>query len=539
MTDQADLIVTAHTIRTFDPALPSAEAIAVRDGLIVGVGTIAEMKDLGGPQTEYRSHDGTMIPGLTDAHTHVVSGAVSTRGVNVTDLDLASVREALRQQSTTARTGEWIMGWGLDPNVFGHGFDGRIFDDVTAGNPLFLRMRDGHSAVSNTAALRLAGITGTETFPDESMVGIDANGVPTGYLLEFAAMDLVLAHCPVESIDQQARRLLAVLQGMAATGITGTHVLDMAGTPEEVVAHLEKTAELPVRLRFSPMIEPGSSEPDWHHHLGRQGTGGRRWNIDGVKFMIDGTIDNGSAWLAHPDIFGQGIKSVWSNTEDYKRALRYFAERSISTATHAIGDRGVEFVLDALEELGGIRARAAHRIEHIETIPDETVPRFARLNVAASMQPIHGTHHTKADGSDNWSQRLGATRAAHGWRCRDLRDSGATLALGSDWPITPYDPREMMADSVLRRPARQPETDPVRPEQGLTVLMALEGYTVHAARSANLEHVAGSISVGKNADLTVFATNPLTVDGGQLADLHVETTYVAGSEVLIPGRGRQ
>jgi predicted amidohydrolase YtcJ len=529
MSNHADLILTAPTIHTFDPVRPHAEAIAIRDGHIIGVGSIAELAALAGPETERRSHDGTVIPGLTDAHTHVVMGAAWTRGINLTDLDLASVREALRYEAAVQPGGEWIMGWGLDPNVFEHGFDGRIFDEATAGHPMFLRMRDGHSAVCNTAALELAGITGTEVFPDESALGVDADGTPTGYLLEFSAMDLVLAHCPAESVVQQAGRLLKVLQDMAATGITSTHVLDMEGNAEEVVACIEETSELPVRLRFSPMIKPGTTEADWQEHAGHQGKGGRRWSIGGVKFMIDGTIDNGSAWLAHPDIFGQGVKSIWSNTEDYKRALRFFSERSISTATHAIGDRGVDFVLDALEELGEIRALAAHRIEHIETIPDETVLRFAQLNVAASMQPIHGTHHTKADRSDNWSKRLGTERAERGWRCRDLRNSGATLALGSDWPITPYDPREMMADSVLRRPVRKPEVEPVQPEQGLTVLMALEGYTVHAARSANLEDVTGSITVGKYADLTILDTDPLTVDGEQLADLEVEATYVAGT----------
>src|SRR5699024_9254093 len=193
-------------------------------------------------------------------------------------------------------------------------------------------------------------------------------------------------------------------------------------------------------------------------------------------------------------------------------------EQGISTATHAIGDKGVSFVLDAIESLGDIASRASHRIEHIETIPDQTVARFAQLGVAASMQPIHGTRHTRADRSDNWSQRLGEVRAARGWRSADLRRSGAVLALGSDWPVTPYDPRVMMAESIMRRPVAQPGLDPVQPEQGLTALEAFEGYTNHAAKAIGVTD-EGQIVAGAQANLTVFATDPLQLDGQGLAEV--------------------
>ena len=171
---------------------------------------------------------------------------------------------------------------------------------------------------------------------------------------------------------------------------------------------------------------------------------------------------------------------------------------------------------------------AAHRIEHIETIPDNLVARFAELGVAASMQPVHGTHHTRADRTDNWSVRLGGERAARGWRCRDLREAGVTVALGSDWPITPYDPRAMMADSILRRPVERPDVEPVQPEQALTALMALEGYTSHAAAAAGLTAETGTISVGKLADLTVFEQDPLLVTPEELARTSVVATFVSG-----------
>lgn len=250
--------------------------------------------------------------------------------------------------------------------------------------------------------------------------------------------------------------------------------------------------------------------------------------MEGVKFFIDGTIDNGSAWLEQPDAYGENHESVWTDPEDFQKALRFFVERGIPTATHAIGDQGVRYVLEALEASGDARHLAAHRIEHIETIPDDLVGRFAQLGVAASMQPVHGTHHTRADRTDNWSVRLGGERAARGWRCRDLREAGVTVALGSDWPITPYDPRAMMADSILRRPVERPDVEPVQPEQALTALMALEGYTSHAAAAAGLGQDMGSISVGKLADLTVFEQDPLLVTPDELARTSVVATIIGG-----------
>ncbi len=514
------------------PSADAPSAVAVAAGRVLAVGTPESLAGLRGPETIVDEFPGaTIVPGLIDGHTHIVFGLELTRGVQLTDRPLDEVRAALASAAAATPEGEWIFGWGVDPNIFAaSGFSGRIFDDVTAGRPLFLRMRDAHSAVVNSAAIAHVGLTGAERFPDESAVGVDADGSPTGYLLELAAMDLVLERVPPEPLDRRADRLTEVLAGMAASGITGTHVMDFHDGSREVLELLEERGELPLRLRFSPMVPPGSDDAALRGIAELQGLHGRRWRVDGVKFMIDGTVDNGSAWLAEPDCYGEGLRSIWTDPEAYRRALHFFAEQGIPTATHAIGDRGVSFVLDALESLGELRARAAHRIEHIETIPDETVPRFAALGVAASMQPIHGTRHTRADRSDNWSVRLGEERAAHGWRCKDLRDAGAVLALGSDWPVTPFDPRAMMAETILRVPLARPELLPVQPEQALSPLEALEGYTVHAARAIGVAD-EGAIRPGARAALTVFAADPLAVSPEELAETPVLATYVDGTRV--------
>lgn len=530
----ADRLVIGSRIHTFSETQPACgerpTAIALAEGRVIAVGTQESLSAHVAADTAIDEFPGaTIVPGLIDSHTHIVFGLELTRGVQLTDLSLDQVREKLAEAAVAAAApGEWIFGWGVDPNIFTEtGFTGHIFDSVTEANPAFLRMRDAHSAVINSVGIHTVGLTGSETFPDESAVGVDSSGSPTGYLLELAAMDLVLAQIPRESIELRADRLSEVLDGMARAGITGTHVMDFHEGSREVLELLESRGDLPLRLRFSPMIPPGSDEAALAVFADLQGLHGRRWRVEGVKFMIDGTVDNGSAWLTQPDCYGQGLRSIWTDPAAYRSALRFFTERGISTATHAIGDRGVEFVLDAIESLGAIATNAHHRIEHIETIPDETVLRFAPLGVAASMQPIHGVRHTLADRTDNWSVRLGEQRASRGWRSGDLRRAGATVALGSDWPVTPFDPRVMMAESILRRPIARPDLAPVQPEQALTPEQAFEGYTTHAARSIGSTD-EGCIAPNARAALTVFAGDPLATSAEALATAEVLATYVEG-----------
>lgn len=532
----ADVLYLAATVHTMDPAIDdgrAVDAVAVAGGRILAVGPRAELARLSGPETRVVDFgDATITPGLNDSHTHVVHGLDIVRGIDLTDLDGGAVRSLIATAAAEARPGGWVLGWGLDPNLFtGTGFDGRLFDAVTGSVPLFLRMRDAHSAIINTAAIQAAGITGREEFPDESWIGVDDAGAPTGYLLELGAIELVGRALPPESDAERRERLRAVLQGMADAGIASTHVMDFVDGARELVEEIEEHGDLPIRLRFSPMVHGGAARQDLEEVAALQGIGGRRWVVEGVKFFIDGTVDNGSAWLETPDAHGQGTLSVWTDPAAYSAALGFFVQRGIPTATHAIGDRGVRYVLEALEAAGDARHRAAHRIEHIETIPDELVARFAALGVAASMQPIHGTHHTRADRTDNWSVRLGEVRASRGWRCRDIRDAGGVLALGSDWPVTPYDPRAMMADAILRRPVAQPGTAPVQPDQALTRRMALEGYTSHAAAAGGLTAVAGTITPGKRADLSVFAADLLQTDPEKFPDVEVIATILDGEPV--------
>ncbi|APE21198.1 MULTISPECIES: amidohydrolase [Streptomyces] len=512
-----DLVLVNGRVR--DPELTGATAVAVRDGLITALGDTTDARGWRGPGTEVVDLGGaTLTPGLTDAHSHPVWGLEMFTGTDLSGVtDLEGLREALR---TAERRDGWITGFGLDHNVFG----GRpvhhdLIEDVLDGAPAHLRLYDGHSALVSATALKAAGITGPRAFAQLSEVVCDADGRPTGHLVEHAAMDLMTPVLPAQPYAERRDRLVELLTAMAATGLTSAHVMDLGGhdVPGLLTA-LEEDGELPLRLRLAPWCMPGVGEEELDGLVRLQGRAGRLWAVGGVKFFMDGTVEGGTAWLEHADCHGRGTDAFWPDPAAYSAAVGRLHRAGVGTATHAIGDAAVRHVLDTVEGLGTGGPR--HRIEHIETVPDDQLGRFAALGVVASMQPPH-TAYTRADHTDEWSRRLGEERAARAWRCRDLRDAGAHLALGSDWPIAHFDARQVLATARAPRGAASAR-------HGLTGLMALEGMTTHAAVAAGEERFAGRIAPGYRADLTAFAVDPVEAPADETGQAPIRLTVAGG-----------
>jgi hypothetical protein len=529
----ADTVLTGARIRTLDPRRPWAEAVAVKDGTIAAVGDERDVRDWRGAATEVIDLAGaTLTPGLVDGHSHPVWGVEMSTGLDLSGChDLDGLRTALAAAARALPPGGWVTGWGLDHNVFGDRPVHRdLIEDALGGAPAFLRLYDGHSALADGRALAAAGIDGPREFAQRASVVCDATGRPTGHLVEHAAMDLLLPVLPRPSAADRRARLLALLGEMAAAGLTGAHVMDLQDPDAlHLLAGIEADGDLPLRLRLAPWCMPGVDADGLDHLVALQRLTGRRWRVGGVKFFMDGTVEGGTAWLERADCHGQGTEAFWPDPAAYTRAVHHLDRAGVRTATHAIGDAAVRHVLDTVEALGADRApgRYRHRIEHIETVPDEQLSRFAALGVAASMQPTH-TAYTRADHTDAWSQRVGTERAERAWRCRDLRDAGAVLVLGSDWPIAHHDPRQVLATARLRRPAGETGTAPVTPGQALTGLMALEGCTSHASLAAGEEAVAGRIAPGYRADLTALGVDPVTAPADELGTAPVRLTMTDG-----------
>lgn len=525
----ADTVLLARTIHTLHTGTP-VEAVAITAGRVTGVGDARTIKThIGGATEVIDLGDATLTPGLIDGHIHPVLGLKMTAGTDlsaVTDLD-----ELVLALRAAPRNDDWVLGWGLDPNVFGDRpiTSAPIVEALGERAMAFIYLFDAHSAVASPAALRAAHVDGPRDFAGNAEI-VCADGTPTGHLLELEAIETLDGVLPAETPEARRIRLRGVLTAMAQAGITSGNAMDFEADSGELVAALEDSGELPMRLRFAPFCMPGTDRAQLDHIVDLQRRGGRRWRVDGVKFMVDGTIDGGTAWLEHADTHGESTAPLWPDPAEYREAVRYLARRGVPTVTHAIGDAGIRYALDTLAGVEMPTSGARHRIEHIETLPDDLVGRFAELGVVASMQPNHCTLYTRGDQTDNWSLRLGKERADRAFRTRDIRDTGAVLALGSDWPVAPFEPRTILADAQLRRRAQHFDDVPVCPEQGLTARMALEGYTSHAARAEGAAD-AGWIGVGARADFTAFAVDPLVAPPDELIDAPVTATVVDGQIV--------
>ncbi|WP_329124409.1 amidohydrolase [Streptomyces sp. NBC_01353] len=521
--------------RLLDPVtgrlLPES-ALAVAGGRISALGDDREIRALADSSTTVVDLKGAVVtPGLTDGHLHPVSGAELTHGLDLSGCtDLDSVREVLAREVRTLKRGAWLFGWGLDPNVFGdRPVESAALAPVLDGVPALLQLFDAHSMLASPRALELAGVDGPRTFDQAAEVVCDDAGRPTGLLLEDAACELVERAAPQPTHGERRERLAAALRAMAAAGLTGGHAMDANGASLALYAELDAVGALPLRLRVAPWCQPGTDADGLRALIEQQGTGGALWRTAGVKLFMDGTIDNGTAWLEHPDCHGESTHAFWPDPAAYSHIIGELHRAGVPTATHAIGDAAVRHVLDSVEKAqAGDRSGVRHRIEHIESVPDDTLRRFAELGVIASMQPTHCCDFTRADHTDNWSRRLGEERASRAWRCRDLRDSGASVVLGSDWPIAPFPPLGVMAGARHRRPSRDLTQPPHGPEQALTSLEALQGMTLGPAFAAGEELEAGRLAVGHRADLTVLADNPLSVAATELPDLPVLLTVLDG-----------
>ncbi|MFG1689734.1 amidohydrolase [Nonomuraea sp. NPDC049269] len=519
----------ARLVHTLDPAHGSATGVLVEDGRVVAVGSAADLS----ADRVIDHGDAVITPGLVDGHTHPVHGLGITAGVDLsTARDLGDVRAGLASARDRLEPGQWLRGWGLNPIVFA-GVTPSAEAIGLVGVPGIVLLYDVHSAIASPEALQIAGIDGPRDFASSARIECDADGRPTGYLLESEASRLVTKHLPAPIAEELASRFGELLRAMADSGLTGMHAMDFNDPAHELVTLLEERGDLPVRIGFNPVLMPDHDDLDVV--LAPQGLSGRRWRVEGVKLFMDGTIDGGTAWLEYADAHGEGLEPLWRDLDRFRDALTRLHLAGVNCAVHAIGDRGIRETLAIFDDLRtqyGPLAR--HRIEHIETLPDEVVSRFGHGAAAASVQPLHCTFFNRPDRSDSWSQRLGDIRVDHGFRWGELRAAGAVVALGSDWPIAPYDPRWTMADAQLRRHFDHADPTPLpSSSSALTALQALEGYTTQAALASGEESHRGRLAPGFDADLTVWADDPLTVDPQTLAELPVVTTVVAGDPVAL------
>jgi predicted amidohydrolase YtcJ len=532
MSHALDLALVNGRVRTLDPHRPTATAIGVAGNTIVVLGDDADVRAACGSATQVVDLRGaTAVPGIIDSHVHPFGGALDARGADLMSArTLDEVQGLVAAERARCAPHEWVLGFGLDYNAFAEtGISGELIAAAAGGGPALLTFVDFHTALATPRALELAGVDGPRTFDEHAEVVVDEHGRPTGELREMGAMRLVRDAMPSLTGTELYALRAAQLKRFAAAGITGAHGMDGTLDTLTTLRELEGNGDLVTRLVMPYWAQPETPEEVWEAYAAHRDEHGVRWRTGVAKLFIDGVIDSGTAWLVDPDSEGAGTEPFWPDIDKYFRAVAFFAHRGFQVVTHACGDRGVHEALNAYKKAGaapGVR----HRVEHIETLQPDDLPRFAAEGVVASMQAQH-MMWLDPDRRDNWSRRLGPDRCDRAFQIRSLWESGATVTLGSDWPVARYDWREGMAAAQLRRPPGETGRAPYD-DQAIDALTALRGYTTQPALVVGDGGRLGPLRVGRLADITVMAEDPVQLPPDDLMFDTVLLTVVDGEVVF-------
>ncbi|MGX1881944.1 amidohydrolase [Streptomyces sp. NPDC055287] len=541
----ADLVLTGGPVLTLDAARSRATTVAVTGGRVTAVGH-DEVRDLIGPKTEVVDLAGRLlVPGFQDAHIHPVSA-----GLELAQCDLTAVRTAaettaaVRAYADAHPDREWITGGGWSMEAFAGGSPTRdLLDAVVPDRPVYLPNRDHHGAWANTRALRLAGIDRTTPDPADGRIERDADGEPTG-LLQEGAMDLVARLTPPSTPADRLAALLRAQRLLHSYGITAWQdaiVGTFGSMSDPADAYLTAARDGSLTARVSGALwwdrERGAEQipelvarrSELSHGCFRAGS---------VKLMVDGVAETGTAALLDPYLDGCGCATANRGTSfidpaDLRRYVTELDALGFQAHFHALGDRAVRDALDAVE---AARTANGHRdtrphLAHLQIVHPHDIPRFRELGATANIQPLWAAHEPQMD--ELTIPFLGDERAGWQYPFGALLRSGATLAAGSDWPVSSPDPMHGIHTAVNRV---EPLGDgPVfLPEQRIGLTDAFAAYTAGSAYVNHLDDT-GSIRSGALADLAVLDRDPYAAPPEEIAATRVACTFVDGRKVYDAG----
>lgn len=530
--EPADLIVVGGTIHTLDPAAPQVEAMAVADGRVVALGASRDLLDRHrGQVTEVLELGGrTVVPGLIDAHGHVMDLGRFLRSLDLRGTGSPNeIADQVREAAATRPAGAWILGRGWDQNDWTvKEFPTReVLDEAAPDHPVVLERVDGHAVWVNSAALETAGVTAETPDPEGGRIVREADGSPSGVLVDNAEA-LVKSRVPAPDAAESAARLAVARHHLLSVGLTGVH--DMGAGPATVELYRAAADSGRLLPRLVVYLEGNLATLDWWETEGAEAVGrgdGERWLVRGVKLYADGALGSRGAALLEPYSDDAGNRGLLVTPPDSlaERTARTVA-LGLQPAIHAIGDRGNRVALEAIAAAGTDATQLRPRIEHAQVIALEDVPRFAALEVLASVQPTHATSDMP------WAEdRVGPERIRGAYAWRTLREAGVRLACGSDFPVEQTNPFHGLYAAVTRMDREGRPAGGWRAAERMTREEALACFTVDAAYAAGLEDELGSLAVGRRADFLVLDRDVLAVPEEEIAGTRVLRTVIGGETV--------
>ncbi len=515
-------------IHTLDAEQPLAEAMAWDgDGRLVFVGSRENFERLH-PELEPLDLDGqTVLPGLIDAHGHVMGLGLSQLQADLVGAQsVEDVIERLRERVDDLPDDTWLIGRGWDQTLWSErDFPNRtVLDAAFPDRPVYLTRIDGHAAWVNSRALEQARVDLSGDWqPQGGQIYRDQDGKPSGILID-TAMRLVGAQIPEASAELREQALELALAEMARYGLTGAHDMGTSLADFELFQRFEQAGRLSARI--SAYADGDAEMLQWLCENGHYA--GSRLTARSVKLYADGALGSrGAALLAEysDDPGNSGL--LLEPGEALAGLVERAVDCGVQLAIHAIGDAANRQAIDALLQANGNDSRAArHRIEHVQIIQPADRARMAEHSIIASMQPMHATSDMRWAG-----ERLGEERVKNSYVWAGMLESGIHLALGSDFPVEPANPWLGVHAAVTRQRDAEPPGG-WRPDESLSLEQALRGFTVDAAFAAFAEAEVGSLSLGKQADFIVVDADPFAIEATELADIKVLQTVTGGQRVF-------
>ncbi|WP_308220602.1 amidohydrolase [Humibacter sp. RRB41] len=544
MTRAADTVFTGGSIFSEGMTVSRPGGVAVTNGLIVAAGDDDELRGLVAPRTRVVDlHGGLLLPGFQDAHAHPVQGGVELLQCNL--VGAADAAECVARVAAYRREHpdeEWITGGGWSMEFFTGGTPtAAALDAVITDRPVMLHNRDHHGVWVNSRALQLAGIDASTRDPADGRIERDADGSPTGTLHEGAAA-LVERLIPPIDADFAYSGLLRAQRELLALGITGWQdamVGAVFGLPDIADTYHRAVEEgaLVARVVGAQWWERDRGVEQLEEMLTRRDAAGalghpERFRLDSVKIMLDGVAENFTAAMTKPYFDGHGHATENSghsflDPEALADAVVAIDAAGLQVHLHALGDRAVREGLDALERARGANGvtDGRHHLAHLQVVDSVDVPRFAALGAAANIQAFWASHEPQMD--ELTIPFLDPSLVDRQYVFAELRDAGARLAGGSDWPVSTADPLEA-AHAAVNRVDSGEDVPPLGPEQALDLGTFLAAYTAGSAWVNHRDATTGHLAVGYAADLAVLDRDPFRRPADEIADAVVVGTWVDG-----------
>jgi predicted amidohydrolase YtcJ len=541
----ADVVFLDGIVYTVDEANPKAEAVAVKDGMILAVGTSAEIREYIGDATEVIELQGkTMTPGLIESHAHLMG-----IGYNKLEIDLMYVKTydelvaKVAEAAANAKPGDWITGrgWHQDkwiemPEQTVQGFPTHhALSEATPNNPVYLSHASGHASFVNEKALELAGISNLKGERPKTVEGgeilVDDLGNPTGILSERAS-GLVSRLIPAETPERAAEALTLALKELNEKGITSFHDAGSGQSTIDLIQKFKDEGKLTVRQYVMLTGTQPALLEEWYQRGPMIDTADHMLTVRSIKLNCDGALGSRGAWLLEdysdrPGHRGHETLPMSVVSEVSQKAI----PAGFQVCSHAIGDRANQEILDRYEAAFAKYPDSKNlrfRIEHAQHIHPDDIPRFGQLGVIAAMQAIHLS-------SDRpWAiDRLGEKRIIDGaYMWQKLIQTGAVVTNGTDAPVEPVDPIPSFYASVTRKTLQGLPEGGYEGDQKMTREQALRSYTLDGAFAEFAEDFKGSIEVGKAADFTIFDKNFMEIPEEEILQTKVKMTVVGGKVVF-------